>query len=171
MDDKTKDLIRRLDDGTRLIKGEWTSDGRKLFRFSVTEIISRNVCALDVHEEKLESGIQYCLTGKGDPPVLIWIYRLSDNRELKAHRKTSGIGSFTLPMAGADNDEIQKGYIQIYLDPISFENFVQSINSLLFKGTIKFEVMVKETIGEESGDDFIVTEYLMENSLSLKTES
>ena len=168
MDDKTKDIFRRLDDGTRLIKGEWTSDGRKLFIFLVTEILSKNVCAIDENEEKLESGIQYCLTGKGNPPAFIWIYRLRESQDLKAHRKTSGIGSFMLPMPDDDNDEIQERYIQIYLYPIPFNNFVQTINSLLFKGTIKFEVVVKKTPGEESEDNLIVTEYSMENCLSLK---
>jgi hypothetical protein len=171
MDDKTKDIFRSLDDGTRLIKGEWTSDGRKLFRFLVTEILSQNVCSIDENEEKLKSGIQYCLKGKGDPPVFIWIYRLRKSQDLKAHRKISGIGSFKLPMTDEDNDEIQEGYIQIYLDPIPFNNFVQTINSLLFKGTIKFEVVVKKTQGEESEDNLIVTEYSIENSLSLKPES
>jgi len=170
MDNKNKDLFRRLDDSTRLIKGEWTSDGRKLFRFLVTEILSKNVCAIDANEEKLESGIQYCLTGKGNPPVFIWIYRLDENQELKTHRKASGIGTFMLPMVVGDNDARQEGYIKIYLDPIPFNNFVQTLSSLLLKGMINFEVVVKEALGEESGDNLIVTEYSMENYLSLKPE-
>jgi hypothetical protein len=171
MDDKTKDIFRSLDDGTRLIKGEWTSDGRKLLRYLVTEILTQNVCSIDENEEKLKSGIQYCLKGKGDPPAFIWIYRLHESQDVKAQRKTSGIGSFMLSMTDEDNDEIQEGYIQIYLDPIPFSNFVQTINSLLFKGTIKFEVVVKKTPGEESENNLIVTEYSIENSLSLKPES
>lgn len=167
MDDKPKDLFRRLDDSIRLTKGEWTSDGRKLFRFSVTEILSKNFCSVSENEEGLESGIQYCLKGKGHPPVLIWIYRISE----KTHRETSGIGLFMLPIADVANDERQEGYIQIYLDPFSFNNFVQTLKSLLFKGTIKFEVVVKEASGEESGDSLIVTEYSMGNYLALQSES
>lgn len=74
MDDKTKAILQRLDDGTRLIKGEWTSDGKKLFRFLVTEILSKNACTIDEDEKRLISGIRYCLTGKGNPPTFIWIY-------------------------------------------------------------------------------------------------
>ena len=171
MDDKTKAIFQRLDDGTQLIKGEWTSDGRKLFRFLVTEILSKNACTIDEDEERLESGIQYCLTGKGNPPAFIWIYRVNETQAPKLLRKTSGIGSFMLPVTDDNNndEERQERYIQIYLDPISFNDFVQTINSLQFKGTIRFEVVVKKPSSEESEDNLIVTEYSMENCLSLKT--
>lgn len=169
MDDKTKDIFRRFDDDTRLIKGEWTSDGKKVFRFLVTEILAKNVCTIDENEERLESGIQYCLTGEGNSPAFIWIYKSCESQDLKAYRKTSGIGSFLLPMTDDDNDEIEEGYIQIYLDPISFDNFAQTIRSLLFKGKIKFEVVVKKRPDEESEDNLIVTEYSLENCLSLQS--
>ena len=166
MDDKIKAIFQRLDAGTQLIKGEWTSDGRKLFKFLVTEILSKNTCTIDDAEERFKSGIQYCLTGKGNPPAFIWIYRVNEAQAPKLLRKASGIGSFMLAVTDDnDDDEIQEGYIEIYLDPISFNDFVQTINSLQFKGTIKFEVIAEKPTNEDSEDNLIVTEYSMENCL------
>ena len=173
MDENIKKILQTLDDGTRLLKGEWTSDGRKIFRFLITEILLQNSCAINENDGKIKSGIKYCLSGKGNPSAIIWIYRLDENQERTFHKEKSGIGEFKLPITLENDtpDENEEGYIELYLNRNAFENFVLTINSLLLKGTIKFLVMSKKQNIEESEDSLIVTEYSMENCLSLKLET
>jgi len=72
-----------LKDGSRLLKGEWTSEGRKLLSFRVTEIQAKNSGGLD-DDGAIVSSCGYFLQGSGhfkwDPPDA----RIYVNKQIKS---------------------------------------------------------------------------------------
>lgn len=163
MDEKTQKVFRDLDEGTRLLKGEWTSDGRKLFNFEVIEIEIHNSCGLKVDTKEIVSGLRYFLQGKGNPNAMIYVNKGIENSDREVEEK-NGIGTFFFYMT---DDDKQKAQIEIVLHPDAFEDFIHTITILRFKGKLKFRVIVKKIPGEKTDDVLMVSSYELENFLQV----
>lgn len=165
MDEGTKELLAGLDDKIRLLEGEWTTDGRKLFLFEIAEIQVVNSCGLENEQNKIVSGLHYYLRGKGNPPANIFIFPGKERPESTHDRENIGIGTFFLY---TDSDEKkEKAQIEIILDPPAFDNFIHSLTVFRFKGKMKFRVIVKKRLEETHGDVLEVVSYELENYLRL----
>jgi len=167
MDEKTQNVLHDLDEGTRLLKGEWTSDGRKLFNFEVTEIEVHNSCGLKVSTKEIVSGLRYFLRGKGSPNARIYIHKgIKSSNCIEAAEKI-GIGTFFFYTTDENEQEAQ---IEIVLHPEAFEDFIHTITILRFKGELKFRVIVKKRLEETPGDVLEVVSYELENYLTLRPD-
>ena len=167
MDDKTQEVLRDLDEGTRLLKGEWTSDGRKLFNFEVTEIEVRNSCDLQDGTTEIVSGLCYFLQGKGNPNARIYIGKGVKNPDYIEAGEKKGIGTFFFYTTDEDEQEAQ---IKIVLHPEAFDDFIHTVTILRFKGELKFRVIVKKMPSEKTDDVLTVTSYELENFLRLQSK-
>lgn len=168
-DDKIKEVFQIFNNGTRLIKGEWTSDGRKLFNFIISEIEVVNSCGCEDEENKILSGLYYYLKGKGNPPAMIWVYKGKERLDPTENRRSNGIGTFFLSPADEDEEKKQAN-IEIVLDPPAFDNFVHAVTVLLFKGQMKFRVTVKRSSEEKGESVLMVIGYELENYLALNPD-
>ncbi len=165
MDEKTKKVLRDLDEGTRLLKGEWTSDGRKLFNFEVNEIEVHNSCGLKVDTKEIVSGLRYFLRGKGNPNARIYIHKGIKNSDCIEASDKTGIGTFFIYTTDEDEQEAQ---IELVLHPDSFSDFVHTIRALRFKGKLRFRVIVNKMPDEKSDDVLMVSSYELENFMKLE---
>jgi len=167
MDEKTQKVLRDLDEGTRLLKGEWTSDGRKLFDFEVTEIEVHNSCGFKVDTKEIVSGLRYFLQGKGNPNARIYVHKgIKKAHSIEAEEKI-GIGTFFFYTTDDDEQEAQ---VEIVLDPAPFEDFIHTITILRFKGELKLRVIVQKMPGEKTDDVLMVSSYELENFLKLQSD-
>ena len=167
MDEKTQKALRDSNEGTRLLKGEWTSDGQKLFNFEVTEIEVHNSCGLKVGTKEIVSGLRYFLQGKGNPNARIYVHKGIKSSDCIEAEEKNGIGTFFFYTTDADEQEAQ---IEIVLHPDAFEDFIHTITIFRFKGELKFRVIVKKMSGEKTDDVLMVSSYELENFLQLQSE-
>lgn len=168
MDEKTQKVLRDLDEGTRLLKGEWTSDGRKLFNFKVTEIEVHNSCGLNKGGIKeIGSVLRYFLQGKGNPNARIYVHKGIKSSGCNETEENIGIGTFFFYITDDDEQEAQ---IEIVLHPDAFENFIHTLTILRFKGELTFRVIVQKMPDEKNDDVLMVSSYELDNLLQLISE-
>ena len=160
-----------MDEEVRLRHGKWTSDGRKLLRFYITEIAVTNYCGLNESANEAVSGLSYFMEGKGkgnsNARIFIdkWIKRVACN---EAEEADGFIGTCFFFQNDDDEKEAQ---IEIALQPEAFDNFIHAIAVFDFEGELTFQVIVKKKPGEQTLDDddtddvLIVDSYEMGNTL------
>ena len=163
MDSKTKKVLDMLDESARLQRGEWTLDGRKLFKFKITKIEVHSSYSFDDESDKFVPELHYTLSGKGILNAIINVHKMRIEPVIE---NAIGILDF-YPSNEEDEKDGEEADMKIFLSPEAFENFTHTVAALSFKGEFILKALVMETEDSEVSDSYLVKDYLLENVLKL----